>query len=157
MRRVQSKTSNEKSRAFERAACAPGIRALRVIISIAFLIALIALVTPSPTSARLPYSRSEDKKCYYCHADWENDKKVLTPQGEYYLANGFSLAGLPEELAAGPPEPPVEEEEEAKGPPFGVILGMLVFLAMIVMIVVSVIRAPAKEVEKAKIEPGEDE
>lgn len=99
----------------------------------------------TPADARLPYSRKEDKKCYYCHADWKNAPKLLTEQGQWYADHGLSFEGMPSELVAGPPEPVPEEESKPKGPPVGVIIGMGFFVAMIGMIIVSIFKAPVKE------------
>ncbi len=116
----------------------------------AFLAAVAITSLASPAAATLPYSRKEDKKCYHCHVDWQNDKHALTEQGQYYLDNNYSLEGLPAHLQAGPPPPPEEPEEESKGMPVGVMAGMLFFAAMIALIVISIFKTPAKAIEPDK-------
>ncbi|MEP0813714.1 MAG: hypothetical protein HRF49_03490 [bacterium] len=124
-----------------------------------FLIAAAQILAQSgPAQARLPYSRKEDKKCYYCHADWKNAPKILTEQGKWYADHDLTFEGMPAELIPGPPEPVPEEEPKPKGPPVGVIIGMGFFVVMIGMIVVSIFKAPVKEVSAsdaaAGIDPG---
>ena len=120
------------------------------------LFAVPALVTsPQTAHATLPYSRKENKKCYYCHVDWQNDKHALTAQGQYYFENNFSLEGLPGELVEGPHPPPEHEEGEKKGMPIGVMAGMLVFVAMIALVVVSIFKAPVKKPAAGNDAPGD--
>lgn len=121
----------------------------------AFLAVAAIMAFPLQADATLPYSRKEDKKCYYCHVDWQNDKHVLTEQGQYYFDNNHSFEGLPAELEAGPAPPPEEPEEESKGMPIGVMAGMLFFFAMIVLVVVSIFKAPVKQPESSKADQND--
>ena len=52
---------------------------------------------------------------------------------------------MPGRIVPGRPEPVKPEKEKSGGPPIFVIAGMLFVAAIVVMIVVSIIKAPVKE------------